>query len=55
VACPVCGERMEVHPYYGPGPAVIDSCSRCGLIWLDRGEMTVIETAPGRRGVHGYR
>jgi Zn-finger nucleic acid-binding protein len=50
VGCPGCGERMEVHPYYGPGPAVIDSCSRCALVWLDRGEMTVIETAPGRRG-----
>lgn len=49
VACPGCGGRMEVHPYYGPGPAVIDSCSPCGLIWLDRGEMTTIETAPGRR------
>ncbi len=50
VACPECGLRMETHPYYGPGPAVIDSCGRCRLIWLDRGEMHTIETAPGRRG-----
>ena len=50
VACPACSLRMETHPFYGPGPAVIDSCSRCRLIWLDRGEMHVIESAPGRRG-----
>lgn len=48
--CPLCRETMEVHPYYGPGRTVIDSCSDCRLVWLDAGELTAIEQAPGRRG-----
>ncbi len=47
--CPSCRRTMDVHPYYGPGNVVIDSCCRCGLIWLDCGEMATIEVAPGRR------
>ncbi|MEM7812467.1 MAG: zf-TFIIB domain-containing protein [Planctomycetota bacterium] len=47
--CPDCGDRFETHPYYGPGNAVIDNCHTCGLTWLDRGELAVIEAAPGRR------
>jgi Zn-finger nucleic acid-binding protein len=39
---------MDVHPYYGPGNVVIDSCSACDLIWLDHGELTQITDAPGR-------
>jgi Zn-finger nucleic acid-binding protein len=49
VACPRCSIPMDVHPFYGPGQQVIDSCHRCGVIWLDAGELTAIETAPGRR------
>jgi Zn-finger nucleic acid-binding protein len=48
VYCPVCHLTMEVHPYYGPGNAVIDSCFRCKVLWLDHGEVTVLERAPGR-------
>lgn len=48
--CPACGKRMETHPYYGPGNVVIDSCHACALIWVDTGELTQIEKAPGRRG-----
>ncbi|MCA9110666.1 MAG: zf-TFIIB domain-containing protein [Planctomycetaceae bacterium] len=48
--CPTCHQRMDTHPYYGPGNTVIDSCSRCDLIWLDAGEMTALVRAPGRRG-----
>lgn len=47
--CPHCRESMEVHPYFGPGNTVIDSCSRCGLVWLDAGEMSAIEKTAGRR------
>ncbi|GMU82105.1 MAG: hypothetical protein AMXMBFR47_19760 [Planctomycetota bacterium] len=47
--CPRCHERMEVHPYYGPGAVVIDSCNACGVVWLDRGELRAIEQAPGKR------
>ena len=45
--CPVCGETMSTHPYYGPGNVVIDVCTRCQLIWLDYGELDVIVDAPG--------
>ncbi|MBX3051738.1 MAG: zf-TFIIB domain-containing protein [Caldilineaceae bacterium] len=46
--CSNCHGQMDVHPYYGPGNAVIDSCGTCALIWLDHGELTVIVTAPER-------
>jgi Zn-finger nucleic acid-binding protein len=49
VDCPQCGDRMDVHPNYGPGQAVIDSCEECDLVWLDSAEMTSIERTPGRR------
>jgi len=45
--CPSCSGRMEVHPYYGPGNIVIDSCSRCFYVWLDHGELRTIERADG--------
>lgn len=49
LVCPSCGGEMEMHPYYGPGNVLVDSCGRCFLIWLDHGELAVIEKAPGRR------
>ena len=48
VDCPACSERMEAHPYFGPGNVVIDSCAACELIWLDFGELKQIVDAPGR-------
>jgi LSD1 subclass zinc finger protein len=47
--CPGCGGRMDVHPYYGPGSVVIDSCGRCHLVWVDRAEIAAIERAPGSK------
>ncbi len=47
--CPACWQPMEVHPYYGPGAVVIDSCPRCQLVWLDGQELNRIQQAPGRR------
>jgi Zn-finger nucleic acid-binding protein len=41
--CPNCRKRMDTHPYYGGGRVVVDTCPRCTLIWLDAGELTVIE------------
>jgi Zn-finger nucleic acid-binding protein len=41
--CPGCQGRMEAHPYFGGGNAVVDTCDRCNLIWLDAGELAVIE------------
>lgn len=37
--CPACGARMTAHPYYGPGRFVIDFCTGCAAVWLDRGEL----------------
>jgi Zn-finger nucleic acid-binding protein len=37
--CPVCKAPMEVHPYYGPGNVLLDSCHVCNLVWLDHGEI----------------
>jgi Zn-finger nucleic acid-binding protein len=41
--CPSCHQRMDAHPYFGGGNAVVDTCERCGLIWLDAGELAIIE------------
>jgi Zn-finger nucleic acid-binding protein len=34
---------MDAHPYFGGGNAVVDTCERCGLVWLDAGELAIIE------------
>jgi hypothetical protein len=34
---------MEAHPYFAGGNAVVDTCERCQLIWLDAGELAIIE------------
>lgn len=47
--CPACLERMDAHPYYGPGSIVIDTCMHCKLAWLDHGELSRIIRAPGLR------
>ncbi|MGD0732723.1 MAG: zf-TFIIB domain-containing protein [Terracidiphilus sp.] len=46
VDCPHCHKRMDTHFYAGPGNVVVDSCSDCSLIWLDRGELMHIAHAP---------
>lgn len=43
--CPSCQNPMDVHPYYGPGNIVIDTCAQCGFMWLDHGELTRVEHA----------
>ena len=48
LSCPQCGTRLDTYPYGGPGNAVIDSCPRCQLIWLDYGEFRQIIDAPGK-------
>jgi Zn-finger nucleic acid-binding protein len=50
ISCPHCARPMDVHPYYGPGNAVIDTCGFCHFIWLDHGDLTVIIEAPDRGG-----
>jgi hypothetical protein len=39
---------MDVHPYFGPGNVIIDTCGTCDLVWLDFGELKQIEDAPGQ-------
>lgn len=46
LACPECKESMDVHPYLGPGNAVIDTCGNCLFVWLDHSELSVIVSAP---------
>ena len=45
IECPACRQKMETHPYYGPGNIVVDTCSACGYLWLDHGEMSRVENA----------
>lgn len=47
--CPQCDQRMDTHPYGAGGNAIIDSCACCRLVWLDAGELTVLETYPSPR------
>jgi len=52
MACPACAAKMAVHPYYGPGNVIIDSCETCNMVWLDFGELKQIADAPGAdRGI----
>lgn len=48
LVCPQCRQKMDVHPYYGPGNVVIDTCGGCNAIWLDHGELQQITGAPGK-------
>ena len=52
--CPSCEKRMETHPYYGPGNIVIDSCTPCGFLWLDHGELTRVEQASTVRAAASF-
>ncbi len=51
LSCPGCRGKMEVHPYFGPGNVVIDSCGSCGYLWLDHGELARLERAADGRAV----
>jgi len=48
VTCPSCRKMMDVHPYFGPGNVIIDTCAKCDLVWLDFGELKQIADAPGQ-------
>lgn len=47
--CPGCGGWMDRHPYHAGGNAVIDTCYRCRLVWLDTGELAVIGRYPATK------
>ena len=46
LACPTCGQPMLSHIFGGPGNLVLDTCERCGVNWLDPGELRRIARAP---------
>jgi Zn-finger nucleic acid-binding protein len=46
--CPLCKSEMDEHLYGGGGNMDVDSCERCGVLWLDRGELSRIVAAPDR-------
>jgi Zn-finger nucleic acid-binding protein len=46
VLCPKCHQRMDTHYYFGGGHAVMSTCERCGLHWLDGGMLMRIVRAP---------
>lgn len=46
VSCPICGQSMLSHIFGGPGNLVLDTCERCGVNWLDPGELRRIARAP---------
>jgi Zn-finger nucleic acid-binding protein len=50
INCPRCRKHMDTHPYFGGGNAVIDTCHRCFLVWLDAGELTVLGQYKSRSG-----
>ena len=49
LTCPMCSRQMLSHIYGGPGNLVIDTCERCGVNWLDPGELRRIARAPHGR------
>lgn len=46
--CPLCGKEMDQHAYGGGGNVEVDSCEACGVLWLDRGELSRVVAAPDR-------
>ncbi len=46
--CPLCKHQMDEHLYGGGGNMDVDSCEACGVLWLDRGELSRIVAAPDR-------
>ncbi len=46
IDCPRCQQRMDTHPYAGPGNIVIDNCPDCRLNWLDHNELRRVTMAP---------
>jgi Zn-finger nucleic acid-binding protein len=46
--CPLCKHEMDEHLYGGGGNMDVDSCETCGVLWLERGELSRIVAAPDR-------
>lgn len=46
ITCPRCRQNMDTHFYFGGGHAVMSTCERCELHWLDGGVLMRIVRAP---------
>jgi LSD1 subclass zinc finger protein len=46
VNCPRCKQKMDTHYYFGGGHAVMSTCEKCELHWLDGGVVMKIVRAP---------
>lgn len=46
VMCPSCHQTMDTHFYFGGGHAVISTCEKCDLHWIDGGVLMRIVRAP---------
>jgi Zn-finger nucleic acid-binding protein len=53
VTCPKCRLAMDTHFYFGGGHAVISTCERCELHWLDGGVLMRIVRAPQHESAIG--
>lgn len=40
--CPECRRAMAIHPCYGPSLMIVESCVRCGMVWLDCREWSAV-------------
>jgi Zn-finger nucleic acid-binding protein len=54
LSCPYCQQKMDTHPYAGPGNIVIDTCNNCSLNWLDYGEFYRIVNGSGHDNKNWY-
>jgi len=43
LACPQCGEQMQVVNYCGDSGIYVDRCGRCGGVWLDHEELENVQ------------
>lgn len=41
--CPKCGAAMETLEYASCSQVLIDACTKCSSVWLDRGELQSLE------------
>src|SRR5262249_43276228 len=52
LACPLCTHAMDHHVYGGGGNVMVDSCEDCSQVWLPRGALRKIASAPDRQPVY---
>lgn len=45
ISCPRCGISMDKRPIPSPVPICLDECRNCEAIWLDGGELALLQLA----------